>query len=537
MIEQSTKPALDQQTFEKILEAAFVLQEHNRRMRQVDVRLESLSEKLRAKEPVQQSLLKKIEPDSDEAPRPNPDYTLTLAEIVEAQYQIQTRHLELSDATAVVAERIARITRATGAGIGILEGATVRYLAGTGSPALPVGTEVPLKTAVCQANIRTGQVIRTKDVDTEFLFDPEPVRLRGIRSLIAVPIHYDGNIVGGLELYFDQVEGYAEQDIHTCQLMAGLVTEAMGRQAGAALKESMAAERSSMLAAIEKLQPKLSAMATAASSNGSGERAPARTADVETLVCSKCGHDLMLQEQFCGKCGASRAHATGVPGEEISTGESAEFSPMAASAKTRIEEPLPFTEDEADALANSLAIVPQADAEIVVPPSDVARALHGDLVWTSAARAQDFFESLAETPNPGALRRFWRSRKGDFYLAVAIAVVVAVIGWGIWSNESVNAKTANAASRSPNRAKLTNADANLSTFDRFLIAVGVAEAPDPPDHKYQGNPDAQVWVDLNTAQYYCPGSDLYEKTAKGKITSQRDAQLDQFEPAYRQPCN
>ncbi|HTU41172.1 MAG TPA: GAF domain-containing protein [Candidatus Aquilonibacter sp.] len=539
VIEQSTKPALDQQTFEKILEAAFVLQEHNRRMRQLEVRLESRGEKLREEETIRQSLLKKTKPDLDEPLRPNPDYTLTLAEIVEAQYQIQTRHFELSDATAVVAERIARITRASGAGIGILEGANVRYLAGAGSPALPVGTEVPFKTAVCQANIRTGQVIRTKDVDTEFLFDPEPVRQRGIRSLVAVPIHYDGNIIGGLELYFDRVEGYVEQDIHTCQLMAGLVTEAVARRAGAALKESMAAERSSMLAAIEKLQPKLSAMATAASSNGCGESVSTKDAGAETIVCSKCGHDLMPQEQFCGKCGASRVQATGGSGVEVPATISAEFPPMAASARSAIEEPLPFTEDEADALANSLASLGHADSEIVAPSSDVPAALQGEMVWTSAARAQDFFESLAETPNPGALRRFWRSRKGDFYLAVAIAVVVAVIGWGIWSNESVNAKVASATSKKANQAKLMNADAkaNLSTFDKFLIAVGVAEAPDPPDHTYQGNPDTQVWVDVNTAQYYCPGSDLYQKTEKGKLTSQRNAQLDQFEPAYRQPCN
>ena len=115
--------------------------------------------------------------------------------------------------------------------------------------------------------------------------------------------------------------------------------------------------------------------------------------------------------------------------------------------------------------------------------------------------------------------------------------MVGVIGWGIWSNQSVNAKTASASSRSANGAKATNVDANLSTFDKLLVDLGVAEAPDPPDSKYKGNPNTQVWVDLSTAQYYCPGSDLYQKTANGKVTSQRDAQLDQFEPAYRKPCD
>jgi hypothetical protein len=69
----------------------------------------------------------------------------------------------------------------------------------------------------------------------------------------------------------------------------------------------------------------------------------------------------------------------------------------------------------------------------------------------------------------------------------------------------------------------------------MLIQLGLAEAPPAPEDK--GNPSVQVWVDQRTALYYCPGAELYGKTPKGKFTTQRDAQLDQFEPAYRKPCN
>ena len=69
----------------------------------------------------------------------------------------------------------------------------------------------------------------------------------------------------------------------------------------------------------------------------------------------------------------------------------------------------------------------------------------------------------------------------------------------------------------------------------MLIQLGLAEAPATPEDT--GNPAAQVWVDQKTGLYYCAGSDLYGKTTKGKYTKQRDAQLDQFEPAYRKPCN
>lgn len=530
MIEQQTKPVLDVQSFQKLLEAAFVLQEHRHRLRRVEASLESQSEKLREEETVQQPL-----PKGNKQAGESHDYTLTLAEIVEAQHQIQTRHLGLDGSMAVVAERIARITHASGSGIGMLEGTAVRYLAGMGSPALTVGTEVTLKTAVCQASIRTGQVIRSKDVETEFLFDPEPVRRRGIRSLVAVPIHYDGNIVGALELYFDEVEGYADQDIHTCQLMAGLVTEAMGRQTGAALKESMAAERSSMLAAIEKLQPKLSAMATVASTTGATVSSEPGHATGETIVCWKCGNPLAAAEQFCGSCGASRTREA--KNEESSTEHDSGSSSQPTLEESSIEASLPFTEDEAAALANSLSTLPELDAETASAAVNASPVLQADLVWTSAARAQSFFQSLSATPAPGALLRFWRSRRGDFYLTLAIMLVLGVIGWGIWSNPSVNAKTSTLSSRSASSAKQTSADIHLSIFDRLLISLGVAEAPDPPEIKQKGNPNTEVWVDLNTAQYYCPGADLYGKTANGKLTSQRDAQLDQFEPAYRKACD
>jgi putative methionine-R-sulfoxide reductase with GAF domain len=516
--EEQTKPVLDQQTFEKLLEAAYVLQEHNTRMRQREKSLESQSEQLRQQELLQQSLLQKLKPEPEASTRPNIDYTLTLAEIVEAQHQIQTRHLGLDEAMGVVAERIVRIARASGAGIGILDGATVRYRAAAGKSALPVGTEIPMKTAVCQANIRTGQVIRTKDVDTEFLFDPEPVRQRGIRSLVAVPIHYDGNIVGGLELYFDRVEGYAEQDIHTCQLMAGLVTEAMGRETGATLKKSMDEERSTMLAAIEKLQPNLAALANEPEVIF-GQSAP--SGEVSKSSCWKCGNVLLAGDQYCGKCGAPQTR-------DIE--ETASMIPPAAPPSSL------FTESEADALANSLALLPVDDTEMQTLPPTPAVAARQDVVWSSAAKAKDFLESLAIGRDPNAWVRFWRSRRGDFYLAIAVILVLFVIGWGVWSSHSGSASSGATIPRSANKARRPSPDADLTMFDKFLIAVGLAEAPETAP-EYKGNPDIQVWVDLNTAQYYCPGSDLYEKTTKGKLSSQREAQLDQFEPAYRKACD
>jgi GAF domain-containing protein len=576
------KPVLDEQTFERLLEAAYVLQEHNRKMRALEKSVESQSERLREQESAIQAPLEESKAKSEKTSRSDSDYTLTLAEIVEAQRQIQTHHLELDKALAVVAERVAKITGANGAAIGILEGTTVRYRAGAGAPALPLGSEAPLEKAVCSASLRTGQVIRCEDVNLEFLFDPELCRQRGIVSLVAVPIYREGDIIGALELYFDRAHGFAEQDIHTCQLMAGLVTEAIGRDAQVTLKKSIAAERSTMLAAIERLQPSLAAWAgdaPAASASPSGSAPSAAKS-----LCGKCGGKLLAEEQFCGKCGAPRTGEDGAssvlsdlasawrmqPGEQDPvaamllggslpkdmTRPVAEHKPeheaeLEESEGDHLSAPLsspdleekshPFPAQSSVASANEDAIVAslppelQLDESPVQVPSSSLVKHQGDVVWSSAARARDFLESLSATRTPNALNRFWRSRRGDFYLAIAVILVLIVIRWGIWSNHSVGATgRGTAVSGSANRAKQPAPDADLSTFDKILVGLGLAEAPETPS--YKGNPYTQVWVDLHTALYYCPGSDLYGKTPQGKLTSQRDAQLDQFEPANRRAC-
>jgi putative methionine-R-sulfoxide reductase with GAF domain len=545
--DKKNKPVLDEQTFGKLLEAAFVLQEHNRQMRELEESLETKSEQLREQERAIRASQPSGKIESENVARGSVDYTVILAEIVEAQHQIQMRRLELDKAMAVVAERVARITGASGAAIGVIEGKNVRYSAGAGASALPAGTEVPLDQAICQASLRTGQVVRTEDVNGEFLFDPETCRKRGILSLLAVPIYRDGEIAGALELYFDRIRGFAEQDIHTCQLMAGLITEAMARDAESKLKTSMVAERSTMLAAIESLKPDLAALAQKPSAPSVDRSAASNSAGTAKHACWKCSNELLEEEQFCGNCGAARAAGVAAPSMQSKlaaawhtqqTGLNANFaSPELADAYSAP----PFTVGELDDIA--MAEFPSLELEsednnVESPAPALVKTQQRqteDLVWSSAAKAQTFLESLSAARTPGALARFWRSRRGDFYLVTAVILVVAVMGWGIWSNKSVGAADGGTSiSRSANRRRPAP-DADLSTFDKVLIGLGLADSPEPP--AYRGNPDTQVWIDLQTALYYCPGADVYGKTPKGKLSSQRDAQLDQFEPAARKACD
>lgn len=561
-----------------------MLQEHNREQQKLDLNLELQSNHLR-----EQETRPSPQQPSSTSDEPKHDYTLTLAQIVETQRQIQVRHLDLESTLSLVAERIVGITRAAGAAIGILDGKKIRYRAARGAHTLPLGTEVPMEKALCHACLRVGQVIRCADVNTEFLFDVEECRRRGIQSLIAVPIYHDGEITGALELYYANANAFSEQDVHSCQLMAGLVTEAFARDDELTWKKSLAVERATMLEALEKLKPNLAALVGSAVKTDPGVQGTnANTASAVSAngsVCPNCGHELVAEEQFCGKCGTPRVKVYEAPSmqskaaslwqmQQAKGGDAAGAAvkdggetavpptgenPVGQAAQSQDTQPMDVLDDE---LLASLHADLEADAGHAPDesPEDLVRRLtepessaepelesetpaavttetalvrsEDDITWSSAAKARDFLEQLAAGRSKSGFARFWNARRGDIYLAVAVILVAVVIRWGIWSSHSVSATggpTPTASHRRP------APDADLSMLDKMLISLGLAEAPEAPE--YRGNPQTQVWIDLHTALYYCPGTDLYGKTPKGKYTTQRDAQLDQFEPAYRKACD
>lgn len=557
--DEKHKPVLNEEILAKLLEAAWVLQEHNRAQQKVDLSLELHSEQLREQEQTTRTsasasatLSASAAPSSAAGPG---DYTSTLAKIVETQHQIQLRQLDFESSMAMVLERLIDITQGSGAAVGVLDGKKVRYSAATGPGALPLATEVEKERALCFDCLRTGQVTRCSDVTSEFLLDVEECRNRGIQSLIAVPVYHDGGVAGALELYFSSANAFREADVHSCQLMAGLVTEALARDEEVTWKKSLAEERSVMLEALEKIKPNLAALAGDAGANPLG----VNSVESEGTICSSCGADLVAGEQYCGTCGSPRTAAeqtlslqsklgsflTALPAqkEKESAADYPHHDPFSPAARPNFQpetgaSPLKDSASvpqpsEFEKSGNSLQPLAAKDTE---PKPEVAPlgATSEGAAWTSAAKAKDFLEQLSTAHSESAFGRFWSARRGDIYLAVAVILVAIVVRWGIWSEHSVSATGIQGTSGTVQRQQ-PDPSSELSLFDKMLISMGLADPPEAPQDK--GNPYTQVWVDLHTALYYCPGADLYGKTPKGRYASQRDAQLDQFEPAYRKNCD
>ncbi len=599
MSEEKNKTIRDEQTLAKVLEAAYVLQEHNRELRNQKADPKLTRDRLVAEHRANSSAgLPQTVPEKQTArPAAKADSatassTLTLAQIVEIQQLVQVRHLELENLMSLVAERLSQFAGASGAAIGILDGKKVRYRAVAGLAALPSGTEVPLEKALCNDCLRTGNVLRCADVISEVQLNQDECRRRGIRAMLAVPVFHDGVVAGTLELYSPQTLTFTEEDVHTCQLMAGLVGEALARNDKASWKKSLASERAIMLDALEKLKPNLAAFADTPATKDLAAiaRATFNAGAASTFFCHDCGHELVAQEQYCGNCGEPRnigyeapkiqetisqpwpmtgaieriphrAPSNGVvnpanPEEHLDQGHIGQGAPnfvedqlpeSFSAVEPRRPPATESTEVASEPVRTDFDNVVHADLEIPLHPIPENADEEGDnqptepaalvkpersAAWSSAATTLDFFRQLSTPKNRGAWVDFWRSRRGDIYLAIAVILFLGAVRWGMWSNHSVSA-TGNPAASTGHRKAAPHAD--LSLFDRILVELGLAEAPDPPE--YKGNPATQVWVDLQTALYYCPGADLYGKTPKGRFSSQRAARLDQFEPAYRKACD
>jgi hypothetical protein len=579
--EEKHKPVTDEQMLGKLLEAAYVLQEHNREMRREEFRLGLKRDQADAEDRAN-SLESPSQQVKSPSPAPLSDNTSTLAKMVETQHQIQFRRLEFESALKLVAERVCEMTNATGAAVGIIERKTVRYRGVAGYSTPVSGSITPLEKAMFAPCLKTAQVFLCADTRAEFQLDADECKHRGIQSLIAVPVFHDGGVAGGLELYYASPNAFTEQNVHTSQLMAGLVAEALAREEEAASKKSLASERAAMLEALERLQPNLAALVEKpAEKNTSAAESTLTTR--QRYSCLKCGHQLTPDEQFCGQCGTPRAGDYEPPNMQSKVAslwqmqESQKKVAGSEFAKRAFEKnpEKPDAPEPGSSLAHSLAqqipelfsssdleMTEESNEAVEMPPVKVQEivGIEGEdhpegadevshespdrevlanpqprqpADWSSAASARAFLEKLASGKRTGRLLQLWNTHRGDIYLGIAVILVACVIRWGLWPNHPVKATGTPPVATAPHRKPAP--DAGLSLFDRVLIQLGLAEAPDPPQDK--GDPGTQVWVDVRTALYYCPGTDLYGKTPQGKFTTQRQAQLDQFEPAYRKACN
>ncbi len=572
--------ALDAESFELLLAAAFVMQQQNDRVRSVAVTEAppSVPESFGAElSPAALPFASGQEPRENSAALsaadlmhgPGDDLFQILEQIAETQREIQARQLSLQKTLELVCACAMDAAHAQGAAIGLLDEEDLVYRAGCGTGAREIGQRVKAQWSLPAECLLYGDALFCPVVEPSSSVDPELCRKREAQSVVAVPIYSDGSVRGALELTASKPGAFRSHTVRAAELLAGMVTEALARAREAQWRQSLAEERNLMLAALEQLRPQLELLAHAKQNQQepSGEASvreasqivePARTgaiddfilpgdepADAETssvgiasdvvpslqtgdastpnavaapplplppiFNCSECGVPVESGAQECDMCAAEK---------DLRSGSASAATSGAGSAE---EAPAPAAVDSTEQIAHDGTVLPKS-ALATIPTSPLAR----DRSSRANAPLDNWNPSFMQKQD-SAGSRLWDEFGWAIALVLVLILLAALATW-LWYGLGYAGVQNHGATHNIS----VQAEVQLTWWEKVLVSLGLAEPPPAP--VYLGSPNAQVWEDRKTALYYCSDEPQYGKTTPGKFATQRDAQLDKFEPAQRKPC-
>jgi two-component system sensor histidine kinase/response regulator len=167
--------------------------------------------------------------------------------IISTQRDIATATLDMAAVLNLIAARTQELTHAFGAVVELAEGKEMVYTAASGRAAPYIGLRTPLASSLSGECVRTGQILRCDDAERDGRVDLTECRRVGARSMIVVPLVYAQQVVGVLQVLSPEMYAFGPVDVHTLQLMAGLIGAAMSHTAEfeakqAALNELQAAK-------------------------------------------------------------------------------------------------------------------------------------------------------------------------------------------------------------------------------------------------------------------------------------------------------
>jgi hypothetical protein len=242
----STHFTLDGESFQNLLARAFLAQEYLESQKAQRFTLDHSPKHVITEQP------------KDAIP---PDYIQSLHAIVEVQRLIATDDLDLDGAVALIADRAREVADATGVAIGLLEGDELVYRAGSGSVTTYTGRHVKATLSVSAHNRARGEILRVENTETDARIEAAICRQFGAKALLIVPICYDRDVAGAVEILFGEAHAFKDHEVRTYQLMAGLIAEAKSHAAELARKQALATERA-------KAQPHPAETTAAASAEG-----------------------------------------------------------------------------------------------------------------------------------------------------------------------------------------------------------------------------------------------------------------------------
>jgi len=157
------------------------------------------------------------------------DYTSVLTALAAVKREVDSLGSDLDRALQLLAERAQTFTRATGAAIALTEGWSMICRASAGQDAPGLGARLTIGSGFSGECVRTGQLLRCEDAETDPLVDRESCRALGIRSMIAVPIRWEDAVIGLVEVFSPEPYAFSTNDPLVLKRLAEIISRAVHR--------------------------------------------------------------------------------------------------------------------------------------------------------------------------------------------------------------------------------------------------------------------------------------------------------------------
>jgi len=133
----------------------------------------------------------------------------------------------LDEVLQLVAERALTITGADGVAIALAQDNAIVCRASAGVIAPDAGMRLDPKSGFSGASFRTGRIVRCDDTETDPRVNVQACRRLGARSMVAVPLAGQQNVIGLLEAFSGGPYGFNDSDVRSLNLLAELILAAM----------------------------------------------------------------------------------------------------------------------------------------------------------------------------------------------------------------------------------------------------------------------------------------------------------------------
>ena len=134
---------------------------------------------------------------------------------------------DLDSALQLLVERAQYITGASGAAIALRVGTDMICRASAGPSAPELGAHLQVNSGLSGESVRTRQILRCDDAETDTRVNRESCKALGIASVVVMPLQRDQEVNGVFELFSGRAYAFEERDITALQRLAEMIQTAL----------------------------------------------------------------------------------------------------------------------------------------------------------------------------------------------------------------------------------------------------------------------------------------------------------------------